>query len=315
MPTNVNVYYIKAEQEYHEAQTTEQKLKALKKMLALCPKHKGTEKLQKEIKERIRKLRYASEKEKRQKKRTSLAIKKEGAGQIVFLGMPNSGKSYLLSKLSKTEVEIADYPFTTKEAVVRMIPHKNTWMQGIEIPAIYPGFSETQKGKQMLSLVRNADLIVLVLDGSKDVMAQLDLIVMELKRAGIKLVRKGKKYEDFIMSVPGVLICVKKKCAVSYELDDIYFTGSKGRSVIDLLWKHLGKIAVQTKTKGKGIAKKPVILEKGATVQEVVKKVHKDFLKKFKYAKIWGPSAVFPGQACGFDHELKDGDVVEIFIK
>jgi len=315
MPTNVNVHYLKAEQEYHEAETTEQKLKALKKMLTLCPKHKGTEKLQKEIKDRIRRLKYLSEKEQKQKKRVSLAIKKEGAGQIIFLGVPNSGKSYLLSKLSGVKVDVAEYPFTTKEPVVRMIPHKNTWMQGIEIPAIYPGFGRTSKGRQFFSIVRNADLIVLVLDGTKDIAEQMDLIILELDEAGIRLVKEGRKYEEFVMSIPGLLVCVKDRCRLRSGLDFTNFDDLNRDELITTLWRHLGKVAIQTRTKGKGVAEKPLILDKGATVHDVVKKVHKDFLKKFKYAKIWGPSAAFSGQTCGFDHELADGDIVEIFVK
>ena len=117
------------------------------------------------------------------------------------------------------------------------------------------------------------------------------------------------------MYIPGLLVCVKEKSRFRYKLDFMNFDESKKDRVIVALWRHLGRVAIQTRTKGKGVAEKPLILDKGATVQEVVKKVHKDFLKKFKYAKIWGPSAAFPGQTCGFDHELEDGDVVEIFVK
>jgi len=315
MPTNVNIHYIKAEQEYHEADTTERKLKALKKMLALCPKHKGTEKMQKEIKDRIRKLKYLGEKEKKQKKRPSLTIKKEGAGQVMFLGLPNSGKSYLLSKLSGTEVEVAEYAFTTKSPEVRMIPYRNTWIQGVEVPAIYDGFSDTQKGRQVLSTVRNSDLIVLVLDGSKDFLEQIELIEAELEKANIKLVKKSKRYEDFIMYLPGLLVCGKEEGKFKHRLDFVIFDEVKKDNLVKILWKHLGKIAVQTKTKVKGIAEKPIIFDEGASVEDVVKKVHKEFLKKFKYAKIWGPSAAFPGQTCGLDHKLKDTDIVEIFLK
>jgi hypothetical protein len=56
-------------------------------------------------------------------------------------------------------------------------------------------------------------------------------------------------------------------------------------------------------------------LKQGATVKELAGTIHKDFLRNFKYAKIWGSSAKFPGQACGFEHKLQDKDIVEIFTK
>jgi len=102
---------------------------------------------------------------------------------------------------------------------------------------------------------------------------------------------------------------------ITFGLDFTNFDDLNRDELITTLWRHLGKVAIQTRTKGKGVAEKPLILDKGATVHDVVKKVHKDFLKKFKYAKIWGPSAAFSGQTCGFDHELADGDIVEIFVK
>jgi ribosome-interacting GTPase 1 len=196
-----------------------------------------------------------------------------------------------------------------------MIPYRNTWIQGVEVPAIYEGFSDTQKGRQVLSMVRNSDLIVLVLDGSKDLLEQIELIEVELEKANIKLVKKGKRYEDFIMHLPGLLVCVKEDGKFKHRLDFIIFNEVKKEKLVKILWKHLGKIAVQTKTKGKGIAEKPIIFDEGAVVEDVVEKVHKEFLKKFKYAKIWGPSAAFPGQTCGLDHKLKDTDIVEIFLK
>ncbi len=59
----------------------------------------------------------------------------------------------------------------------------------------------------------------------------------------------------------------------------------------------------------------PLIMKKDPTVEKVCLKIHKDFLKKFRYAKIWGKSARFPGQMQGLTHVLKDGDIVELHMK
>lgn len=295
MPTNVSFHYLKAEQEYHQAKTYAAKLAGLKKMLATSPKHKGAERLRKQIKERIRRLKYQRQKE-RQQKRTgrSLTIKREGAAQIVFIGLPNSGKSTLLSKLSGKTVKVADYAFTTKKPEIRMIPYKNVKLQGIEIPAIYNGFSKSPIGRQLLSIVRTADLMVLVIKDKKDE----KIILTELEKANLKP-GKEKLFREFIQYVPALTVLQS-----DFEKPEL----------VDKMWKKLSKIRVQTRTKG-GIAEKPVILKSGATVKDVARIVHKDFVKKFKFAKIWGPSAKFKGQQTGLEHRLKDGDVVELYTK
>jgi len=105
MPVNVTHEYVQAEKEYHEAQTTREKIAALKNMLSKAPTHKGAEKLRAELKTKLAKLRQDLEKEKRIGKGKSLTIKKEGAAQVVLIGPPNAGKSHVLGVLSESEVE------------------------------------------------------------------------------------------------------------------------------------------------------------------------------------------------------------------
>ncbi len=295
MPTNVTHEYLTAEAEFHEAQTTSDKIKALRKMLATAPTHKGAEKMRGQIKKQISKYRDIAEKEKKTGKGKSYAISKEGAAQIVIIGLPNSGKSTLLSKLSGKDVKVAEYEFTTKEPEMRMIPFENVWIQAIELPAIYPRYHESKQGRQMLSLLRNSDFVLVVLKKLKD----LKMIESELKSAGIELKAKRKYREDLTEHMPSMNIGWK-------DFD------SKG--LLLKIWKSQNKIRVQTKTAGK-VAKKPIVLKKGATVGEAAKHIHKDFVKNFRHAKIWGPSAKFNGQQVGLEHVLKDKDVVEIFTK
>ncbi|MBW3022702.1 TGS domain-containing protein, partial [Candidatus Woesearchaeota archaeon] len=59
----------------------------------------------------------------------------------------------------------------------------------------------------------------------------------------------------------------------------------------------------------------PLIIKSPATVRSVCEKIHRDFVKKFKYARVWGRSAKFPGQKKSLDKEVVDGDIVEIHIK
>ena len=60
----------------------------------------------------------------------------------------------------------------------------------------------------------------------------------------------------------------------------------------------------------------PLIMKEGATIKDVCTKLHKDFVKKFRYCKIWGKSAKFPGQIFRkLGHTLKDEDVIEVHLR
>lgn len=298
MPTNVSYEYIAAEKKFHEAKTNAEKIKALEEMLRKAPSHKGGDKLKNQLKQRLAKLKKLQVRAKKLGKGKGFAIKKEGAAQVVFIGLPNSGKSTVLSELSGEKVRIADYPFTTKQPEVRMIPYENVWLQGIEIPAFYEGFSKNPKSGMLLGLIRNADFIVLVVNGSDNPREAINTLVKELKEANI--------------SNKIIIIYTRQLAHLKIKFDQFYYLDKE--KIIRTIWYRLNKIKVQTRTHGK-IARKPITLKKGATIKDMAGIVHKDFLRKFKHAKVWGNSAAFPGQTCGLQHKLKDGDIVEIFIR
>lgn len=81
------------------------------------------------------------------------------------------------------------------------------------------------------------------------------------------------------------------------------------------IWDYTGLIHVYTKTPGKKKDLPAITLKEGSTVEDVAGKIHKEFVKRFRYARIFGPSAKFEGQQVGLEHILKDGDVVEIHLK
>ncbi|MCD6263140.1 TGS domain-containing protein, partial [Candidatus Bathyarchaeota archaeon] len=80
----------------------------------------------------------------------------------------------------------------------------------------------------------------------------------------------------------------------------------------EALFRLLGIIRVYTKEVGEAPSKVPLVLREGATVEDLAKMIHSDFLKNFKYARLWGPSAKFPGERVGLNRSLQDGDIVEI---
>ena len=79
------------------------------------------------------------------------------------------------------------------------------------------------------------------------------------------------------------------------------------------IFHHLDLVRVRSKEPNGDIAPKPIVLKRGATVGDIAKIIHTRFFDNFKQAKIFGPSAKFEGQSVGLNHEVKDGDVVEIF--
>ncbi|WP_456396241.1 TGS domain-containing protein, partial [Thermococcus sp.] len=91
--------------------------------------------------------------------------------------------------------------------------------------------------------------------------------------------------------------------------------GANLERVKEALYELAGIIRVFTKSPGEEPAYPPIPMKKGSTVLDVAKKVHKEFAKNFRYARVWGRSVKFPGQRVGADHVLEDGDIVEIHIR
>jgi ribosome-interacting GTPase 1 len=294
MPINADYKFFAAEAEYHQAETNAQKMKALRNMLSTAPSHKSAERLRADIKKRIAQLKDEIVKTKKQGKGRSFAIKREGAAQLVFIGLPNSGKSTLLSKLSGKDIKVAEYEFTTTQPEVASIKFENIWLQGIELPAVYDGYADSKQGRQFLSLIRSADFVVVVVRE----FAEIAQIQAELKKANI-LLRKTKRLNGFVQEMPHMIITWKE---------------FKKKSLVKDLWKAQKKIRVRTRA-GHKIAPKPIVLLEGSTVEVVAKTIHKDMVRKFRFAKIVGPSAAFKNQQVGLEHVLKDTDVIEVFMQ
>lgn len=320
MPTNVTAEYAAAEQEYRKASTTEEKIKALEKMLSTCPTHKGCEKLRQDIKTKLSKFRKLLKKQEEKKaKGFTISIKKEGSAQICLVGPSNSGKSLLLNKLTNKKVKVADYEFTTKMPEIGIMKYKGLKLQLIEVPSIFKGYYKSQKGPQFFSIIRNADLIVIVTDTDN-----IDYLFEEFDKARIKL---NNTFEE---NTHKAIIVVNKKDLPSN--DEIYkglcrfynfhlfsisaLNDSSFDILKDEIWKGLGLIKIYTKEPGKRLRKdEPLSLKKDSTIKDMAVHLHKDFIKKFRFARIWGKSARFKGMQAGLNHKLEDDDVVEIHLK
>src|SRR5690349_4137122 len=99
---------MEAERRFKQATTTEEKIEALEEMMSVMPKHKGTEKLQAELKKKMSVLRKESEEHKKGGgHRESHVIEKQGARQLTLVGSPNSGKSQLIRSVTHATPEVA----------------------------------------------------------------------------------------------------------------------------------------------------------------------------------------------------------------
>ena len=317
MPVNPTLEYQKAERKYHEARTLIEKIKALEEMLRTCPKHKGSEGLQQEIKQKLSKLRALQEKQKTSGSRYQISVKKEGAAQVVILGVPNSGKSTLLSKLTNAKPEIAQYPFTTKLPEVGVMDYEGVKIQVVEIPAVTTGFSVRDLGPTFLGIVRQAELIIIIANDK----SELKLIRNEMANSNIITDKKRPKIIINKTSTGGLISIGKIKakiddvkkilrkhgihnCIVEFQeqvtLEDleevitegtayvnavIVSTKNKAKDIKKKIWKNLGLIKVYTKQPRKKKDYPPIALKKGSTVKDLALRVHKDFIKKFTKSK------------------------------
>jgi ribosome-interacting GTPase 1 len=171
MPVNLSPEYLQAEQRCRHAGTSPDKIKCLQEMLSAIPRHKGTEKLQAQIKTRIAKLKQEVQKKHATRKEGDfLTIKKEGAGQAVLVGLPNAGKSEIVSSITHASPEAADCPHTTRKPTAGMLEFKNIQIQMIDMPPLTNDYFESW----IPQMIRNADAILMVIDLSDDVIPQLE---------------------------------------------------------------------------------------------------------------------------------------------
>jgi ribosome-interacting GTPase 1 len=179
MSANLSPDYLAAERDFRGAHTPAEKIAALEQMLSTVPKHKGTEKLQADLKHRLSQARKETQKRGPVHAAPSYVIPPEGAGQVVLIGPPNAGKSQLLCCLTRARPEVADYPFTTRLPVPGMMMFEDVGIQLVDLPPVSSEFTEPW----LAQVVRNADMAVLVVDvNDPAVLDEVEFIAQDLSQ-------------------------------------------------------------------------------------------------------------------------------------
>jgi small GTP-binding protein len=234
--------------------------------------------------------------------RDTTAVRREGAAQIALVGPPNAGKSSLLQALSAIQIRTGDYAFTTTRPVAATTRLGGVLVQLVEIPGLIEGAAEDRGGgRALLGVLRNADAI-LYCHACDRPLDELETIRDEVAAAGIEL--------------PALLAATKCDEAPPPEhpelavlpvsvLDDASLDRLR-----DELWAMTGLVRVHLRDCGD-----PVALHPPATVLDVADMIHHELRERCTGARVWGPSARFPGQHVGREYELSDGDSVEVLDK
>jgi ribosome-interacting GTPase 1 len=328
MPTNLPPDYFQVEKRYREAQSVQEKIDLLEEMLSIVPKHKGTDHLRADLRRRLAKLKSQPQSKKSASRHESaFHIDKEGAGQVLLIGLANVGKSTLVATLTNASPEASPSPFTTWEPTPGMLEFEGVQIQLVDTPSLNRDFVEPA----LMDLIRRADLLLVVVDLQAFPLEQIDETVSLLEENHIVLLcdRKDHGTDHRLAHVP-VHVLVNKNDdertdgdwealqeLLGEEWPLLSISAETGRNLDQIgrtIFERLRLMRIYAKPPGKEPdLSVPFVMHSGATLEEFAGAVHKDFYEKLKSARIWG-TGVYDGQLVGRDHILHDKDIVELRI-
>lgn len=372
--------------EVTQTRNPDERVRLMGEFLSLVPKHKGTERMVATVKTQMAKLRREIEEKKKAAKRSvgpSYFIEKAGAAQLAVIGLTNVGRSSLLRAVTNSTVVVGSWPFTTRVPTPGMLPYEDIQFQLIEAPPLVEGSSEGKSdGFQVLSLARNADGIIVMVDLADDPVGNYEKVARELENSRILIVEpegdveitkrghgrdiqfiwdgtlvdcttedvvgllRDYKIRSALLRITGrvtldnvegaifgntvyrptIVVANKADLIDSEDTIDALRRAAEPIEVVAIsaertpdlgnmlgakLFGLLGIVRVYTKQPGKPASPEPIVAREGLTVGGLAKMIHSDFYKRFRYARLWGPSAKFDNERVGLDRELADGDTVQ----
>jgi uncharacterized protein len=324
VPANLPPQYFAAEKNFREAKDPQEKIAALEEMIAVMPKHKGTDHLKAELRARISKLNQEAGHH-AGGTRASMVVEREGAGQVAVIGLPNAGKSQLVTVLTKAAPLVADYPLTTHAATPGMMPYGGIQIQLIDTPPLAPQTVEWW----LPPMLRRADALLVMVDLSQEPVRQLESIKRELEKMRIELGDQNSESYDGSpawhkkalaagnkadLDEEGLNFqALREACGGSFSAIAISaLHGSGLEELKQLIFETLDVIRVYTKTPGrKADLQEPFVLPRGSTLADAAASVHKDLAGRLKFARLWG-SGKHEGMMVRRDYVLSDGDVIEL---
>ena len=113
------------------------------------------------------------------------SVRKSGNASVAIVGLPSVGKSTLLNSLTEAKSEVAHYHFTTLSVVPGLMEYRGAKIQLLDLPGLIKGAAKGRgRGKEILSVVRSSDLIILLLDVFE---LNIEVMISELRAAGVRL--------------------------------------------------------------------------------------------------------------------------------
>ena len=324
MPANLTPQYYEAEKNYRQAKNPSEKILALETMLAIMPRHKGTDKLRADLRRKISQLKEDTLKKTGGKRGQLFEVTRSGAGQVVLIGFPNAGKSQLVGSLTQAKPEVGEYPYTTHSPIPGMMEYQDINIQLVDVPSI---LDESARG-WLINVVRSADALLLIVDLCDEPETQAALLLEELEKYKVKPEWTVNAEESIFLGKKMMIVGNKFDAAEAAKnfflvqknfsaFHPIAISAAQGKNLENLkkeIFTLLKIIRAYTKTPGKEPdLKHPVILKQSSTVLDFAAEIHKDFAEKLRYARIWG-SEKYKGQRVQRDHLLEDGDVIELHI-
>lgn len=329
MPANLTPVYYEAEKRFRAARTVPEKIAAVEEMLAVMPKHKGTDHLKADLRRRIAKLSQSTGR-KGATQRSSMVVDKEGAAQLAVIGVPNAGKSQLVAALTNAAPTVAEYPFTSHSITPGIMEFENIQIQLLDTPPL----TADAVPFWMPHSLRRADGLLIVVDAADSPLDQLADISLQLKDMLVAVGPPPESGDDDprVVRVKAMILANKADLIDDTELGRIEsalaaecgggvpvlaISARTGAGLKDLrlaVYRLLDIIRIYTKTPGlKADMTDPIVLAHGSTMEEAAQQVHKDFRARMKFARVWG-SGKHDGIMVKRDHVLEDGDIVELHM-